>query len=172
VLPFVPVCFELYRPLKPHLRWSLQCLVSFADRAGRCFPSVRKLAEFAGISKSAAARHLSQLERDGAISRRRRPGSVYEYEIDARFLPRAPVSHQRQATVPPRVGQETEPSKQIEKGRFAKQGVSFGELPDENTKWQARLRGWRQSRFWLPLWGAKPGEPGCMVPAVLLHSPS
>ena len=36
--PFVPVAFDLYRPLKPRLRWAMQCLVSFADHAGRCFP--------------------------------------------------------------------------------------------------------------------------------------
>src|SRR4051794_6080916 len=54
--------------------------------------------------------------------------------------------------------------------RFAKPGVSFGEMPDERAKWQARLRSWRKSRFWLSLWGAKPGEPGCLAPADLLQS--
>ena len=54
------------------------------------------------------------------------------------------------------------------KRRFAKSGISFGEIPDERSKWEARLRSWRQSRFWLPLWGARPGEAGCMVPAALL----
>jgi len=48
--------------------------------------------------------------------------------------------------------------------------VSFGELPDDRAKWEARLRSWRKSRFWLPLWGAKPGEPGCLAPADLLQS--
>ena len=46
--------------------------------------------------------------------------------------------------------------------------MSFGEMPDERAKWQARLRSWRKSRFWLPLWGPKPGEPGCFAPAELL----
>ena len=36
LLLFVPVTFTVYRPLKPRLRWAMQCLVSFADRAGRC----------------------------------------------------------------------------------------------------------------------------------------
>src|SRR3954447_46184 len=84
-----------YQPLKAHLRWTLQNLVSFADRTGRCFPSVRKLAASAGLSKSAASRHLRDLVEAGVITRKRRPGSVYEYEIDPRFLPRAPVSRQR-----------------------------------------------------------------------------
>jgi DNA-binding transcriptional ArsR family regulator len=173
VLVFVPVAFDVYRPLKPRLRWAMQCLVSFADRTGRCFPSVRKLAAFAGLSKSAVSRHLRDLVEYGVITRRRRPGGVYDYEIDPRFLPRAPVSHQRAAGVPRQAGQETEPEKQTERARkrarFANRGVSFGEMPDDHAKWEARLRSWRNSGFWLPLWGSKPGEAGCMVPAALLE---
>src|SRR3954463_5489243 len=147
----------------------MQCLVSFADRAGRCFPSVRKLAAFAGLSKSAVSRHLRDLVECGAITRKRRPGGVYDYEIDPRFLPGAPVSHQHSAAVPQQSGQETEPLKQERAlARFAKRGVSYGEVPDDRAKWTARLRSWRKSGFWLPLWGARPGEAGCMAPAALL----
>ena len=67
MLAFVPVAFDVYRPLKPRLRWAMQCLVSFADRAGQCFPSVRKLAAFAGLSKSAVSRHLRDLVEAGVI---------------------------------------------------------------------------------------------------------
>ena len=49
-----------------------------------------------------------------------------------------------------------------ERARFAKSQLSFGELTDERSKWEARLRSWRQSRFWLPLWGPKPTEPGLL----------
>src|SRR4051812_41967149 len=99
----------------------MQCLISFADRAGRCFPSVRRLAEHTGLSKSAASRHLAALERAGVVARQRRPGSVYEYEIDPRFLPRAPVSHPRTEGVPQQPRQETEPPKQTRAlARFAK----------------------------------------------------
>jgi len=49
MLAFVPVAFDVYRPLKPRLRWAMQCLVSFADHAGRCFPSIRTFARHAGI---------------------------------------------------------------------------------------------------------------------------
>ena len=49
---------------------------------------------------------------------------------------------------------------------------NFDELPDEHAKWQARLRSWRQSRFWLPLWGPKPTEPGCFIPVALLGTPA
>jgi DNA-binding transcriptional regulator YhcF (GntR family) len=168
MLAFVPTVFDLYRPLKPHLRWTMQCLVSFADRAGRCFPSIRKLAEQAGISKSAAARHLAALASYGVITRKRRPGSVYVYEIDARFLPGAPVSHPCGTTVPRLAGQETELLKQERAlARFAKQGVSYSEILDDAAKWEARLRSWQRSRFWLPFWGPKPSEPGCWAPPVL-----
>src|SRR4051794_19992344 len=158
MLAFVPVAFDVYRPLKPRLRWAMQCLVSFADCAGRCFPSVRKLAAFAGLSKSAVSRHLQDLVECGAITRQRRPGGVYDYQIDSRFLPRAPVSHPRAGSVPRLPGQETDSPKQIERARkrarFAKSGLSFSEIPDDRVKWEARLRSWRQSGFWLPLWGS------------------
>ena len=88
LLPFVPVAFDLYRPLKPRLRWAMQCLVSFADHAGRCFPSIRTFAVHAGISKSAAGRDLAELTEAGLITRKRRPGGVYVYRIARRFLPR------------------------------------------------------------------------------------
>jgi hypothetical protein len=70
------------------------------------------------------------------------------------------------------VKQETDTRKQTGKtrtrARFANRGASFGEIPDETAKWEARLRSWRKSGFWLPLWGAKPGEAGCFAPAALL----
>src|SRR3954454_5706009 len=88
MLAFVPVAFDLYRPLIPRLRWAMQCLVSFADHAGRCFPSVRTFALHAGISKSAAQRDLADLEAEGHVTRKRRPGGVYVYRINRRFLPR------------------------------------------------------------------------------------
>ena len=31
-------------------------------------------------------------------------------------------------------------------------------------EWEARLRSWRRSRFWLPLWGPRPGKDGCFAP--------
>src|SRR3954471_19100895 len=88
MLAFVPVTFYLYRPLKPRLRWAMQCLVSFADHAGRCFPSVRRFAMHAGISKSAAQRDLAELVEAGLASRKRRPGRGYVYRLARRFLPR------------------------------------------------------------------------------------
>jgi hypothetical protein len=171
MLAFVPTVFDLYRPLKPRLRWAMQCLVSFADRTGRCWPSCRTFAGFAGVSKSAAARHLAGLVAAGVVTRKRRTGGRYEYMVDPRFLPRAPVSQLRDEGVPRKAGQETDPPKQTKpraRPRFAKRVVSFSEMPDDRAKWEARLRSWRQSRFWLPMWGPCPGEPGCFAPPALL----
>ena len=89
MLAFVPVVFDAYRTVRPALRWTLQNLVAFTNSAGRCFPSVRKLAAVAGISKSTASRHLADLARDGILTRQRRPGGCYAYTIATRFLPTA-----------------------------------------------------------------------------------
>jgi hypothetical protein len=117
------------------------------------------------------SRHLAQLAETGVIARQRRPGGVYAYVIATRFLPaRRGVSHQREKGVPP-PGREEQVIKKTRyaRARFAKSGIGFGEIPDERSKWQARLRSWRQSRFWLPLWGPKPTEPGCFAPAEVLQ---
>jgi DNA-binding transcriptional MocR family regulator len=172
LLPFIPVTFDLYRTVRRHLHWTLQNLIAFADHGGRCWPSVRTLAAATGTPRSTVSRHLAQLAADGVIARQRRPGGVYAYVIAARFLPaRRGVSHRRREGVPP-AGRKEQAGKKTEdaRARFAKSGLSFGELPDERSKWEARLRSWRQSRFWLPLWGSKPTEPGCMAPPALLHA--
>src|SRR3954449_6779150 len=100
MLTYVPVTFAVYRPLKPCLRWTLQCLVGFADHSGKCFPSVRKLSEVSDVPRSTVSRHLAELVKCGAITRTRRPGGVYTYQITARFLPATRVSHARTAAVP------------------------------------------------------------------------
>jgi len=184
MLSFVPTAFDTYRPLKQRHRWAMQCLVGFADHAGRCFPSLRTFAVQAGISKSAAGRDLAECEAEGYLTRTRRQGGVYVYRIARRFLPqwaREQVSQARdrkreakrarradrvQGGVP-EPGTEEKPDKKNQ--GYARARVSFGEMPDDRAKWTARLRGWRQSRFWLPLWGPKPTEPGCFAPPGLLE---
>ena len=169
MLAFVPVAFDAYRTVRPALRWTLQNLVAFADRTGRCFPSVRTLAAVAGVSKSTASRHLAELAHDGILTRQRRPGGCYAYTIAARFLPASRVSHQRKKGVPPSGGEEQAGKKTgYAQARFAKSGISFGEIPDDHVKWEARLRSWQKSGFWLPLWGPKPTEPDCCAPAALI----
>ena len=93
------------------------------------------------------SRHLAQLAQEGVIARQRRPGGVYAYTIARRFLPaQRGVSHQREKGVPP-ARTEEQPGKKkgrATRDRFAKSGVSFGEIPDDRAKWEARLRSWRQ----------------------------
>ena len=43
-------------------------------------------------------------------------------------------------------------------------------MSDEEIQWRARLRGWRESRLWMPGWGPRPGERGCQVPGRLLDN--
>jgi DNA-binding transcriptional ArsR family regulator len=162
VLDYVPVRFDLYRPLRPALRWTLQNLVAFADRTGRCFPSVRKLAAVTGISKSSVSRHLAALERDGIVTRQRRPGGVYAYTIAARFLPAGRgVSHRRKQGVP-------------SPGREEQAGKKTSGCHDDSAQWRARLGAWHSSggRFWNAFWGPKPNEPGCFAPIAALQTGS
>ncbi len=171
MLAYIPVRFDLFCTVRRHLHWTLQNLIAFADKAGRCFPSVRKLSAVTGTPRSTVSRHLAQLAQEGVITRQRRPGGVYAYTIAGRFLPAARgVSHSREKGVLLARREEQESKKTGgAPARFAKSGVSFGEMPDERAKWEARLRSWRQSRFWLPLWGPKPTELGCFAPAEVLR---
>jgi DNA-binding transcriptional regulator YhcF (GntR family) len=82
LLPFIPVTLDLYRTVRRHLHWTLQNLVAFADRNGRCFPSVRTLAMCTGTPRSTVSRHLAQLAKDGIIARQRRPGGVFRAVSD------------------------------------------------------------------------------------------
>jgi DNA-binding transcriptional MocR family regulator len=173
LLSFVPITLDLYRTVRRHLHWTLQNLVAFADRTGKCWPSVRTLAVATGTPRSTVSRHLAQLAKDGVIARQRRPGGVFSYVIEARFLPAARgVSHQRdQGVPPPRTEEQAGKEKGTrERARFAKRGVSFGEIPDDRAKWEARLRSWRKSGFWLPSFGPKPTETGCFAPPALLSA--
>ena len=101
LLSFIPVTLDLYRTVRRHLHWTLQNLVAYADRSGKCWPSVRTLAAATGQPRSTVSRHLAQLAKEGVIARQRRPGGVYRYIIAARFLPAARgVSHRRDRGVP------------------------------------------------------------------------
>jgi DNA-binding transcriptional regulator YhcF (GntR family) len=157
MLTYVPVTFGVYRPLKAHLRWTLQNLVGFADHAGKCFPSLRTLAAVTGIPKSTVGRHLTELVKCGAISRKRRPGGGYIYQIDARFLPASRVSHARKSAVPQGVRLE-------EKTEKKKAGFADSQNFEGGTPWKQRIAGWKKSGFWLPVWGPKPNEHGCLAP--------
>ena len=155
MLAFVPVTLDLYRTVRRHLHWTLQNLVAFADAGGRCWPSVRTLATCTNQPRSTVSRHLAQLAEAGIVKRTRRPGGVYSYVVDSRFLPaRRGVSHSRKEGVPPLRTEE-----QVGK----KTGGDSG-FQDDAAKWEARLRGWNKRRMWLAWWGPRPGEAGCWVP--------
>jgi hypothetical protein len=108
------------------------------------------------------------MAREGVFHRERKPGGRYHYVLAEAYRPRWPGKENRGVSVPekgvPQVEtQKTNPTKQYEK-RFA----GLGDALPRPVDWAPRLRCWRKSRFWLPLWGPKPSEPGCFVPAELL----
>ena len=95
----------------------------FADRAGKCFPSVRTLAACTGQPKSTMSRHLPRSSPGGVIARRRRPGGVYDYQI-AGVSPRAAGVPPAREGVPQRRDRETDhlKNRDARARRFAKQG--------------------------------------------------
>jgi hypothetical protein len=170
----VAVPFEDYAALpSPAHRWLMTCLARYADRAGCCWPSMRQLAVDARMSVATVCRRLAELAQRGVFQRERLPGGGrYRYTLAEPYRLRWP---ERVSPVQNRVSragtpEQARPAKHGERERFANRGVSYGELPDERVKWEARLRSWRQSRFWLPLWGPKPGEPGCFAPREVLQA--
>jgi hypothetical protein len=136
----------------------MQALVAHADRAGRCWPGVRRIAEITGVPKSTVARYLTALERAGHISRARKLGGRCTYTIAARFLPAARVSQNRDQAVPSARTEE----------KLTKKNSDFH---DDSAQWRARLGAWHSSggRFWNAFWGPKPSEPGCFAPIAVLR---
>jgi hypothetical protein len=157
VFQIIAVPFDAYRdlPTSQH-RWLLTCLARYADRAGKAWPSMRQLAADARMSLASVCRYLAAMHDLGVFQRDRRPGGRYCYQLAAAYVPRWPgrvpaVKH----AVSGAGTQEAKPAKQI---RFAE---DFPEAP-----WQQRIDSWRKSRFWLPQWGPRPGDPGCWAPGV------
>jgi DNA-binding transcriptional ArsR family regulator len=181
MLTYVPVVFQVYRPLKAHLRWTLQCLVGFADHSGKCWPSVRTLAEVAGIGKSTVSRHLAELTRTGILSRSRKPGGVYVYRIDSRFLPAGAKLSQAESkvsqtraekpdlAVPPATPEEKTSLEENARRPHSHVGTTAAApLDSETFRWRARLRQWHDQQLWVTSYGPQPNEPGCRAPRDLL----
>src|SRR6478609_10911472 len=175
----IAVPFDAFQALpRPEHRWLLTCFSRYVDRAGTAFPSLRQLAADARMSLASVSRRMAELARLEVFHRERKPGGRYRYVLAEAYRLRWP---ERSARGVPAAGQgvsqagtqEVEPTKQAKEAlprqRFARPKVNFGEMLDERAKWQARLRGWRTKRFWLPLWGPKPTEPGCFAPAEVLQ---
>jgi hypothetical protein len=151
-------------------RWLLTCLARYTNRAGEAWPTMRQLAVDAAMSLASVSRHLKAMEGLGVFQRERLPGGGrYRYTLAEPYRLRWPSrDDQRVSRVGNRVSEagkprQVRPEKHDERGRFADKG--FGEvIADDRAKWDARLLSWRKSRFWLPMWGPKPGEAGCFAP--------
>ena len=145
------------RPCQPAHRWLLTCFSRYVDRAGKAFPSLRQLARDARMSLASVSRYMTALEQLEVFHRQRRPGGRYVYQLAEAYRPRWPgragrgVSAVRQGVSKAETTEQAEPRKHREgarvRARFAKPGISFGEIPDERAKWDARLRSWRNRGF-------------------------
>jgi hypothetical protein len=167
----VAVPFDAYAALpRSEHRWLLTCFSRYVDKAGKAFPSLRQLARDARLSLASVSRYMRTLADLGVFQRQRKPGGRYVYQLAETYRPRWPgraaERADRRVSAPERgvskAGtQEANPAKQtFKQDRFA------GDLPVE--PWQQRIDSWRNSRFWLPMWGPKPDEAGCFVPAAAL----
>src|SRR4051794_22529927 len=74
--------------MKPTHVHVLVGLLSFADRAGKCWPSLRRLAEAVGMSLTRVQRAIIEMEAAGYLTRQRRFGSSCIYRLARRFLAR------------------------------------------------------------------------------------
>ena len=170
----VAVPFEDYAALpSPAHRWLVTCLARYADRQGRCWPSMRQLAVDARMSVATVCRRLAELAQRGVFQRERLPGGGrYRYTLAEPYRLRWPERVSAAQNRVPQVGtpEQARPVKHVEGERFANRRMSFGELPDPFDRWQARVRSWVRSggQFWLADWGPRPTEPGCFVPPALL----
>jgi hypothetical protein len=155
VFKIVAVPFDAYASLpNAQHRWLLTCLARYADRHGRCWPSMRQLAVDARMSLASVCRYLRSMADLGVFQRLRRGVSRYVYTLAEAYRPRWPgrVSAPKRS-VSGAGTQEANPTKQT---RFLQ---DFPEAP-----WEQRIESWRNSRFWLPQWGPRPSEPGCWAP--------
>ena len=51
-----------------------------------------------------------------------------------------------------------------------KSEVSYGEMPNYDSRWPLRLQGWLKSSFWLPDWGPKPNKQNNNTPQTQLQA--
>ena len=151
------VPFDAYRDLPEDCRWLVQCLARYADRDGRCWPTMRQLVGDVRRSLSTVCRRLKKLAEMGVFHRERKGVGRYVYTLAEPYrLGRVSGSERR---VPHGARQEVEPTKYLNKGIW----VGEPGLP-RPTEWGPRLRSWRKSGFWLAAWGPRPGEAGCFAP--------
>jgi len=173
----IAVPFDAFQALpSPQHRWLLTCLSRYADPAGTCWPTMRQLAGDARMSLSTVCRRLAEMADLNVFQRTRKGVGRYVYTLAEAYRPRWPgrVSGPKHRVSQGETTGQVDPAKQTKgapaRQRFAKSQLGYGAVIDDRSRWDARLRSWRQSRFWLPLWGPKPGEPGCFAPAEVLQT--
>ena len=174
MLAFVPVAFDVYRPLKPRLRWAMQCLVASPiapDDASRpCGSSPRspgcpraRCPVICGISSSAVSS----------------PASAALVASTTTRLTRASCRARRCPTRRSRVSHGRRDRKQIHLNRqtgaqarpICKAKSELRRDARRRAKWEARLRSLASSRAFGCRCGAPSrARPGCMVPAALLQA--
>ena len=159
VFQIIAIPFDAYAALpSPQHRWLLTCLARYADRSGKCWPSMRQLAADARMSLASVCRYLRSMAELGVFQRERRGVGRYVYTLAAAYVPRWPGRVDRRVSAPGRgvSGAGTQEVKPAKQNRFAQ---DFPEAP-----WAQRIESWLKSRFWLPQWGPRPNEPGCWAP--------
>jgi hypothetical protein len=172
-MPFstVAIPFDAYAALpNSQSRWLMTCLARYCDRDGKCWPSMRQLAADARMSKSSVQRLLADLSQLGVFTRSRRPGGRYGYVLNEMFRPCWPRKASQSARFAgvPGAGRRV-PQYGTERVNTAKHKNFSQDFPE--APWAQRMTGWLKSRFWLPQWGNRPDEPGCLVPPGLLPQP-
>ncbi len=79
VMPFGFTRIKTLKANEKLVAWALQ---EYADKQGICFPSLQRIADDIGISKSTVIRSLKVLEEQGFIKRHYRKDQSNVYELD------------------------------------------------------------------------------------------
>jgi hypothetical protein len=156
VFQTVSIPFDTFRSLpSPAHRWLLTCLARYTDRGGKCWPSMRQLADDARMSLSTVCRRLAEMAALGVFHRERKGVGRYRYTLAGAYRPcrfgRVSAAQQR---VSYDAIQEAKPVSKEE----------------SRENWENRIRFWIKFRglHWNPTWGPRPDEPGCRAPVELL----
>jgi DNA-binding MarR family transcriptional regulator len=96
--------------MKPTHIHVLVGLLSFADRSGRCWPSLRRIAEVVGMSLSRVQRAIIEMEKAGHLTRRRRFGNSCVYRLARRFLATFQKRNTKTPALPPRSTDAAQPA--------------------------------------------------------------
>ena len=79
VMPFGFTRIKTLKANEKLVAWALQ---EYADKQGKCFPSLQRIADDIGISKSTVIRSLKVLEQKGFLKRQYRKDQSNVYELD------------------------------------------------------------------------------------------